>query len=472
MAVWAEVKHSRALMEGRIDSEYYKPSYLELDRLIERQKWQAWGKLGGQFIVGPFGSSFIVENCIQEGPYRYIRGKDVKPFFLKDEDNVYIPFHHFDQLSQYSLKSGDLLVSVVGTLGNVSVVTDEVLPAVFSCKSTTYRCAEIDSFYLCAYLSSKVGANYLIRKQRGAVQTGLNLEDLKSIPVPRFDSPIEQEIALMVQKAYSRLRTMRRFHLSAKRKLEEELGIGGIDLSHQVGYETRLTHALGAGRWDSEFYKPKYQRVIDAVLKARKVRVEKFVPIGQLFFYLTNGHTPLHHDLKVGKVLFLTAEHVSDFRLDFGTDKRIMQRHHEMELARTALRDGDVLVTIKGKVGNCAVVRNCPQAANINQDVALIRLRDGVHPYFFAAWFNSQMGKQLVEQRSTGGINPFLGLGNLRGMPFPVISQKEQQRIGDLVQETVENAYNAERDATNLLEQAKRRVERLIEGSAAEEMTA
>jgi type I restriction enzyme S subunit len=157
---------------------------------------------------------------------------------------------------------------------------------------------------------------------------------------------------------------------------------------------------------------------------------------------------------------------VSDFRLDFGTDKRILRLHHETELARTALRDEDILITIKGKVGNCAVVRNCPEAANINQDVALIRLRNGVHPYFFAAWFNSLMGKQLVEQRSTGGINPFLGLGNLRGMPFPVLAVKEHNRIGDMVQETVENAYAAEQQAAELLEQAKRRVEELIEQEA------
>lgn len=126
------------------------------------------------------------------------------------------------------------------------------------------------------------------------------------------------------------------------------------------------------------------------------------------------------------------------------------------------------MITIKGKVGNCAVVRNCPKAANINQDVGLIRLRDGVHPYFFAAWFNSLMGKQLVEQRSTGGINPFLGIGNLRGMPFPVIDQEEQRRIGDLVQETVEKAQSAERAASDLLENAKRRVEELIEGAASD----
>ena len=245
--------------------------------------------------------------------------------------------------------------------------------------------------------------------------------------------------------------------------LEEELGIEQIDLSPRVGYETRLSETFQARRWDSEFYKPKYQRVISALLKAKKVRVEGFVPVGRLVSYLTNGHTPLHHDLAVGEVLFLTAEHVSDFRLDFGSDKRILLLHHQTELARTTLRDGDVLVTIKGKVGNCAVVRNCPHAANINQDVALIRLRNGIHPYFFAAWFNSLAGKQLVEQRSTGGNNPFLGLGNLRGMPFPMLDAQEHRKIGDLVQETVENAYEAERKASDLLKQAKRNVEELIE---------
>lgn len=203
--------------------------------------------------------------------------------------------------------------------------------------------------------------------------------------------------------------------------------------------------------------------MIDGVLKAKKAKVEGFIYVRTILSYLTNGHTPLHHDLSVGEVAFLTAEHISGFRLDFGTDKRILRHHHETELARTALSNGDLLITIKGKVGNCAVVKNCLPAANINQDVALIRLREGIPPYFFAAWFNSLMGKQLVGQCSTGGINPFLGLGNLRGMPFPVIVQKEQNRIGDLVKETVEKAYAAEREASSLLDGAKRRVEKLIE---------
>jgi len=73
------------------------------------------------------------------------------------------------------------------------------------------------------------------------------------------------------------------------------------------------------------------------------------------------------------------------------------------------------------------------------------------------------MGKQLVEQHGTGGINPFLGLGNLRGMPFPVIAQNDHRRIGDTVQETVEKAHAAEQEASRLLQQAKHHIEEAIE---------
>jgi hypothetical protein len=298
-------------------------------------------------------------------------------------------------------------------------------------------------------------------------QITLAVSYLKRMWIPLFHTNDQENLNKLFNAYEAKKMQSKAFYSTARQVMERELGIDNVNILLQVGYETKLSAVSEARRWDGEFYKPKYQRVLEAVLNAKKVKVERFVPVGHLLSYLTNGHTPLHHDLEVGEVPFLTAEHVSDFRIDFGTDKRILRRHHVTELARTALRDGDILVTIKGKVGNCAVVRDCPEAANINQDVALVRLRHGIHPYFFAAWFNSLMGKQLVEQRSTGGINPFLGLGNLRGMPFPVLDPKDHNRVGDLVQETAENAYEAEREASALLERAKRRVEELIEREAA-----
>lgn len=451
-----------------MDSEFYRPEFLVRDKELSHIPLRSFGQLA--FITdGEHGSVPYSKTGV-----RYLTAENIQQGDVDVSEVRYVDEWVNKRNARAAVKAGDILISIKGTLGQVAVAEEWLPPANMNrdVAIAKIRSLHLRSEFLAAFLLSRFGQFQALREGSGGVQQMITLERLRTIKIPLLETQAQENIALLWRMAATWRRSSKAFYSSAQRVLEQELGVAKIDLSRSFGHKVSLSEIFQVRRWDSEFYKPKYQRVIEAVLKARKVRVEKFVPVGQLFSYLTNGHTPLHHDLKVGKVLFLTAEHVSDFRLDFGTDKRILQRHHETELARTALRDGDVLVTIKGKVGNCAVVRNCPQAANINQDIALIRLREGVHPYFFAAWFNSQMGKQLVEQRSTGGINPFLGLGNLRGMPFPVISQKEQQRIGDLVQETVENAYSAEREATNLLEQTKRRVEKLIEGSAAGEMTA
>src|SRR5690606_30142571 len=115
--------------------------------------------------------------------YRYIRGKDVKPMRLEENDNVYMPKEDFERLSKYALHPGDILVSVVGTLGNSALIDESHLPAIFSCKSTALRIKDksVDPHYLLTYLNSKYGRNLLLRKQRGAIQKGLNLDDLKSL---------------------------------------------------------------------------------------------------------------------------------------------------------------------------------------------------------------------------------------------------------------------------------------------------
>lgn len=467
MAIIATISASSTSTVSRLDSEYFKPGYLTLSSRLRELATESTTALCD---ISDGNHASVSEHFSSDpsvGP-RYLRGQDIGGFFLGDANPVYIPRSIYDSLQRSHMQPGDVLLSIVGTIGSLSLVPKDAPPLTGSCKIAILRprLDRISSEYLAAFLASRYGQFQIHRQTRGAVQMGFILEDMRFIRVARLGKA-ELAIGENVEKAYIQACEAKDLYSSAQRILEHELGLDNVNFSHRTGYETSLSETLQAGRWDSEFYKPKYRRILDAVLKARKVRVNGFVPINRFISYLTNGHTPLRHDLTVGEVPFLTAEHVSDFRLDFGTDKRILRRHHEGELARTALRDGDILVTIKGKVGNCAVVRDCPKAANINQDVALIRLRNGVHPYFFAAWFNSLMGKQLVEQRSTGGINPFLGLGNLRGLPFPMLDLKEHNRIGDLVQTTVEKAYAAERQASNLLGQAKRRVEALIEQKTA-----
>ena len=178
---------------------------------------------------------------------------------------------------------------------------------------------------------------------------------------------------------------------------------------------------------------------------------------------ITNGQTPLHHDLSIGEVKFLTAEHIHDFKINYATNKRVLLHHHQNELARTHLLRGDILLTIKGRVGNAAVVENINELVNINQDVAILRLMPEVNPYYVAGFINSSMGKLLVEKISTGQINPFLGLGNLRKLSIPIFAAQRMDEIGHAIKYKIDDAYKAQRQSQQLLEIAKIGVERAIE---------
>jgi hypothetical protein len=159
----------------------------------------------------------------------------------------------------------------------------------------------------------------------------------------------------------------------------------------------------------------------------------------------------------------MTAEHINDFKINYETNKRILRYHHEHELVRTQLSRGDILITIKGKIGNAAVIEDLPELVNINQDVALVRLNPEINPYYIAGFLNSRIGKLLVQQSSTGQINPFLSLGSLRDLLIQIFDNKRMNELGFAIKTKLDEAYIAAYQSKNLLEIAKTGVEKAIE---------
>jgi hypothetical protein len=242
----------------------------------------------------------------------------------------------------------------------------------------------------------------------------------------------------------------------------QELGLDRhLNISFQTAYAAMFSEAATVNRLDAEYFQPKYYRTLEAI---QALKPEKIVPLGNLLLGITNGQTPLRHDFSTGEVPFLTAEHVFDFRINFDSPKRILLKHHQTVLERTSLQEGDVLVTIKGRVGNAAVVEHLPGPTNINQDVALLRLKPNCHPYYIAGFLNSKAGKAFIEQISTGQINPFLGLGSLKQIPIPIFEKSRMDELGELIKQRVNEAYLTQQQAKSMLERAKQSVEQMILG--------
>lgn len=453
------------LAAGRFDAEFFQPEFVANAAslmCVETEPLPAVAAVSD-------GNHLAVSHDFRTDPsdaVRYLRGQDLGGYVLGERSPVFVGQATYDRLVRSHIMPGDVLLSIVGTVGALSLVPDDAPPLTGSCKIAILRpkSGKIAPAYLAAFLSSRHGRAQIKRLTRGAVQTGLILADMGQLRVARLGA-LEEEISRRVGKAERALRAARNELRQVGDYLPMRWGFVPPAVDDLLGRSVALEEMNRARRWDAEYYSPEYEAHHTAILGLSAVR--GLSPVKGVLASLTNGQTPRHHDLSCGEIRFVTAENVVGFETDFDTEKRVLQTHHQGQLRRTALHEGDVLFTIKGRVGDVSpLVHEPAHASNVNQDVAVLRLKQGTHPFFFAAWFNSCLGRMFVRQCVTGAINPFLGLGTLARLPFPNVHADEQHAVGEYVKDSVSRAVSAKAVAQESLAECADLVDASIERSA------
>jgi type I restriction enzyme M protein len=455
----AEIKLSALERTKRVDAEFFSKRHLRVSALLHRARTEDVAALADISDGNHFS---IADQFVDEDGIPYYRGQDgVGHPFIEQSSPRLISQKAYSQpyMTRSHLRKGDVLLTIVGTIGESALVTSDE-PATCSCKLAILRPHGVLPGYLAAFLRSEIGRSQTERYTRGAVQMGLPLEDMDQICVARLSRDAETRVAQAVEDARVQFDAASQELARAEATLAAALGLADWQPPQPLNYTRRASQAFAAERLDAEYFREAYIAARNALERAGAV---KFLPLEQLLSSLTNGHTPLRHDLTIGEVPFLCAEHVSDFELRYDSDKRILNVHHRTELARTRVKDGDVLLSIKGRVGNFALAENVPGDVNINQDVALLRFKDTLPIWWALAFLNSPFGKLQVQQHCTGGINPFLGLGNVRKLLVPVFEEDLMVRVGEQTRERVQAARAARHRARELLAAAQRAVEIAIE---------
>ena len=452
MAVWSESTFIDALMNRRIDSEFFRPTHLYAEQQIRKCNTEDLGRLG-RFIPGPFGSAFHVKNYDFQSRYRYLRGRDIKPFFILDDDNRYIPEEDFKRLQGYEIQPNDLMISVVGTLGNVAICTPSESPAIFSCKSTLFRSYEIDPYYLLAYLNCNQGQLCLLRRQRGAVQTGLNIEDLRSLPIPRFKNQIESEIASRIHLSHKALCDFKKQYAKAQHLLEFELGLDKLNFKKPLGYTARfstvgLTDTFNAGRIDAQCFAPSaifYQSWI-----RDHARCDRLIHLLQ---GMAKGRQQEEAD--IGSTDYCSIKHISGHEL---TDATKCQPTGDTQLAG----QDDLLLAITGAtIGKIGIVRRYKQLA-FSGDLLCLKANSEINPHYLLAALDHTIGQIQFNRWITGSTNGHLAPRDVGRVLVPRLKKGIEAHIAGLVEESLSKRVESEQ----LLDQAKTLVEQLIEEEA------
>lgn len=111
-------------------------------------------------------------------------------------------FMHIDEetnkmLSRSQLQKNDLLYTIAGTIGRVSIVKTNILPANTNQAVAILRpnLKKVNLFYLRYVLASPAIKTYLLSKEVHAVQANLSLTELGNCPIPTPNKVEQQAIA-------------------------------------------------------------------------------------------------------------------------------------------------------------------------------------------------------------------------------------------------------------------------------------
>lgn len=442
----SEILKSELEFSGRIDAEYYQKKYLEYQDIINRHDVLPLFKVA-DFLIGPFGSAYDTSSYVEQSDYRYIRGQDVKPFLLQDTSPRYMADSDFFRLKKYALSSNDILVSVVGTLGNACIIQNHEIPAIFSCKSTAIKSTGINPFYLLCYLNSKYGKSLLLRKERGAIQKGLNLDDLKTLDTPMFSDLFSECIEMCVNKAFDCIRQAKCNYRDATKQIEEIVGQEQELPEINCSTKTISESFSSTGRLDAEFYQEKYRAYETGILLA-----------AQGYTYIKKEFLQIKEKCSRELDAYNYVE-IGDIDVGAGTATFNAVNTNELpDNAKIMTKQGDLLVsTVRPNRGAVAILED--KGLLVSGAFTVLRENGNYPKEILQVLLRTSMYRDWLLRFNVGTSYPVIKDEDVLNMPVPILGDDVKQ---DVVTKVNESA-SLRRQSKQLLEYAKQAVEMAIE---------
>lgn len=152
----------------------------------------------------------IVYGILQPGPdtgpglgVPYIRGGELRDGFILEEQLRYTTPTIAQRYERARLHSGDVLVGLVRD-PRVAVVPPELDGAHITQGIARLRPGpDIDASFLAHWVASPAAQRWLLRKMRGIDMPGLNLRDVRRLPVPVPPVDVQRAIARRLDEAFS-----------------------------------------------------------------------------------------------------------------------------------------------------------------------------------------------------------------------------------------------------------------------------
>lgn len=436
----------------RIDSEFYKKQSLNIAILMKKMEAQSIAK----YVTVSDGNHMgISEKFIEKG-IPYYRGQDIHNFFIDNAHPICIDFdtYNLPHMQRSHIKKGDLLLSIVGTIGKSALVYSD-REATCSCKLAILRSTNIQtSSILAVYLKTKYGYDQVEKFKRGAVQMGLLLEDMDQILIPDFTDVFITIIHRTLQSSYTYISKANDLYNSVEIQLLSELQFNHSNDLVKRNTEKKLSESFGiSGRLDAEYYQPKYDDLFAILSK----QVRK--PLGQLVSMMKSIEPGSEYYGETG-IPFIRVSDVSKTGID--NPSIMIPENIETNIDRLYLKKDTILFSKDGSVGVAYKVTEYMKAITSS---ALLHLRvnntSEILPDYLTLVLNSEIVQLQAERDASGAIIQHWKPSDIEKVVIPILPYDMQLKISKKIQQS----FSLRKKADNLIQIAVKAVELAIEQS-------
>lgn len=192
---------------------------IELNNKINTNLEQQAGALFKNWFVDCMNSTTKMSDIIdvrdgthdspkpQESGYLLVTSKYLEAYSINPTDANFITKEDYDKINERSkVDNGDILLSMIGTVGIVSLVIDN--PVTWAIKNMgLFKTSKVEDlkYYLLNYLKSDDVRNYIEQHLAGSTQKYISLSELRNLPINIPEKNILEKFNNIVTPIYEQI---------------------------------------------------------------------------------------------------------------------------------------------------------------------------------------------------------------------------------------------------------------------------
>ena len=293
---------------------------------------------------------------------------------------------------------------------------------------------------------------------------------LKSIKIPLLPIEIQKQVVELYTQAQEAKRAK---EVEAKFLLDNIdsfiIKKIGITLPAKDIYATEnivsLSQLVG-NRYDPYYHNEYFEEAFKCLQETSNYRL---VRLSDISILITSGITP-----KSGGDDYTDSEHGVAFirsgnidimgEVDFDNLLYIRREVHDTRMKSSKVQKGDIMVAIVGATIGQVGIYHSSREANINQAIALVRLKNGYNPEYIKEIIKSSIGQLNLDRLKRPVARANINLEEISSMLIPVPEIEIQNEIVKSVVSIRQQAKQLQKEGVELLETTKQEIEKIILG--------